>query len=205
MESWINCYLNYNFLFFVLSILLFATPFAFFLSGYGCGGTKKDFFLLCVYTISLALSFAVDSVSDKIEDKISVCEEKVQEVLVNNHYILPENIKTSPGANISIEKIGKDGTIYFSAGMFDDYLEGNLNKNDLKCQIVSEETILVPDIIKCLSDHHVSLYSADFTGVFDSSSGINGLEGITTDNQLVKVECKDNGKTILTINNEVNG
>lgn len=93
----------------------------------------------------------------------------------------------------------------FSAGMFDDYLEGNLNKNDLKCQIVSEETILVPDIIKCLSDHHVSLYSADFTGVFDSSSGINGLEGITTDNQLVKVECKDNGKTILTINNEVNG
>lgn len=63
------------------------------------------------------------------------------------------------------------------------------------------------DVWEELSDHHISLHSFDFTGVptgvlfplswhFD----IDGLEGITTDNQLVKVDCKDNGKTILTIN-----
>ncbi|EMF0094468.1 hypothetical protein DSH92_RS13485 [Enterococcus hirae] len=199
LESWINFYLHYDFLFSVLLSFLFATPLVIFLFGYGFRRTKKDFFLLCIAIIFLALGFVAGSVSDKTEDKISACEEKVQEALVSNHYILSENIKTNVGATIYIEKIEKDGTIYFSVGMSGNYLEGNLNKNDLKCQIVSEENILVPDIIKCLSDHHVSLYSADFTGVFDSSSGINGLEGITTDNQLVKVECKDNGKTILTI------
>ncbi|HFC9437434.1 TPA: hypothetical protein ACF0SI_002815 [Enterococcus hirae] len=195
MEHWINWYLDYWILFVILLIFLLVVPICYFFSG----DVKKGSLLKYVYTIFLVLFSIGCFVLKKTEDKISVCEEKVQEELVNNHYILSENIKTNLGANISIEKIGKDGTIYFSVGMFDDYLEGNLNKNDLKCQIVSEEVILVPDIIKCLSDHHVSLYSADFTGDSVLLGDVDGLEGITTDNQLVKVECNDNGKPVFSI------
>ncbi|EMF0419614.1 hypothetical protein IL099_000458 [Enterococcus hirae] len=200
MESWINFYLHYGFLFSVLFLFLFVPPLVIFVSGYGFRRTKKDFFLLCVAIMFLALGFVAGSVSDKTKNKIFACEEKVQEALVSNHYILSENIKTNVGATIYIEKIEKDGTIYFSVKMHGDYIEGNMNKDDLKCQIVSEKNILVPDIIKCLSDHHVSLYSADFTGVFDSSSGVNGLEGITTDNKIVKVERGKENKLKFTIN-----
>ncbi|HFC9437449.1 TPA: hypothetical protein ACF0SI_002839, partial [Enterococcus hirae] len=94
----------------------------------------------------------------------------------------------------------------FSVEMHGDYIEGNMNKDNLKCQIVNEENINIPNILQCLSKHRVSLHSFDFTGVptgvlfplswhFD----IDGLEGITTDNQLVKVECNDNGKPVFSI------
>ncbi|PCD98489.1 hypothetical protein CKY11_14535 [Enterococcus hirae] len=207
MEHWINWYLDYWILFVILLIFLLAMSiYGFFLK---CTNERfqKGFSVVYVSIIFLVLFCIGCFVLKKTEDKVSGYEEKVQEALVDNHYIFPKNVKTNVESNIFIEKIGKDGTISFSVEMHGDYIEGNMNRDNLKCQIVNEENMFVPDIIKCLSDHHISLYSFDFTGVptgvlfplswhFD----IDGLEGITTDNQLVKVECKDNGKTILTIN-----
>ncbi|MBK5028925.1 hypothetical protein [Enterococcus faecium] len=207
MEHWINWYLNYWILLVILLIVLLGMSiYGFFLK---CTNERfKKGYSVVYASILLLVLFGIGCfVLRKTWDKISVYEGKVREVLVDNHYIFPKNVKTNVESNIFIEKIGKDGTIYFSVEMHGDYIKGNMNKDNLKCQIVNEENMFVPNIIKCLSDHHISLYSFDFTGVptgvlfpLSLHFDIDGLEGITTDNQLVKVECKDNGKTILTIN-----
>lgn len=206
IEFWINFLLRYETFINVFFLLIFFCSFLIFVVNIIGKKCRKKTIILSLSILSLGLTLTGYFVKDKILDKVSIYEKEIQEKLVDDHYILPKSVKTNVESKISIKKLGKDGTIYFSVEMNGDYIEGNMNKDTMKCQIVNEENINIPNILKCLSEHNVSLYSFDFTGVptgvlfppllhFD----IEGLEGITTDNQLVKVECNDKGEPVLTI------
>ncbi|HFC9437460.1 TPA: hypothetical protein ACF0SI_002858, partial [Enterococcus hirae] len=104
MEHWINWYLDYWILFVILLIFLLAMSiYGFFLK---CTNERfqKGFSVVYVSIIFLVLFCIGCFVLKKTEDKVSGYEEKVQEALVDNHYIFPKNVKTNVESNIFIEK-----------------------------------------------------------------------------------------------------